>query len=47
MPKSLEISSRGLDFDRFIKAMVKVKAEKLSPKGKRKSKAAPKGRSTL
>jgi hypothetical protein len=32
MPKSLEINSRGLDFDRFMRTIVKVKAEKPTKK---------------
>jgi hypothetical protein len=40
MPKSLEINSGGLDFDRFMKAIVKVKVEK--PKKKAASKRAKK-----
>jgi len=35
MPKSLEISSRGLDFDRLMKAVVKVKVEEPKSKGSR------------
>jgi hypothetical protein len=38
MPKSLEITSRGLDFDHFMKAVVKVKPaerKKKSAKGRK------------
>ncbi len=46
MPKSLAMSSNGLDFDSFIKALVsvpKVKAEKQTRKKKRKKIAPPAG----
>jgi hypothetical protein len=34
----------GLDFDTFMKALVKVKPEKAKPKKRTKRKAAPKDR---
>jgi len=47
MGKSLEVSSRGLDFERFMKTLVRVPKEaidKTLDKGKHKKKAPPKGR---
>jgi hypothetical protein len=43
MPKSLEMKSDGLDFDRFMKAIVRVPMKK-KPKKAIKKEAAPKGR---
>jgi hypothetical protein len=38
MPKSLEINSNGLDFDQFMKALVRIQPEKPVRKAKAKKK---------
>jgi hypothetical protein len=41
-PSSLEINSKGLEFDQFMKTIVRIQPEKPERKTKRKKKTVPK-----